>query len=105
MAYPLCTFTFTHSAYIDLFTLLKECNSDAWYGSIPHDKPILLIAGDEDPVGDYGKGVKKVYDSYVRAGIRDIKMKLYKGNRHEILNELDRETVYDDILEWISEHM
>ena len=102
---PWCTYMFTLNAFHQMFEGMLAAADKKEIAKIPKDLPVLLVSGSEDPVGDYGKGVKKVYDSYVRAGIRDIKMKLYKGDRHEILNELDRETVYDDILEWISEHM
>ena len=101
MADPLCTFTFTHSAYIDLFTLLKECNSDAWYGSIPHDKPILLIAGDEDPVGDYGQGPQEIYDRLIDAGQEKVTIDIRHGMRHEPHNEIGREAVYEKYATYI----
>ena len=68
---------------------------------IPKTLPIFLIAGQEDPVGNYGKGVRQVYKSYKNAGILDVDIKLYKGDRHEILNEKDREQVFADILSWM----
>ena len=63
--------------------------------------PIFFVAGKEDPVGNYGKGVDNVYCKYVAAGYEDVKIKLYEGDRHEILNELDRDVVFDDILTWL----
>ena len=62
---------------------------------------ILMISGDEDPVGNYGKGVKQVYRTYKRAGIRNIKVRLYKDDRHELINEIDRVRVFNDVLKWI----
>lgn len=67
---------------------------------IRKDLPVLLVSGAEDPVGDYGKGVEQAYKLYQDAGIEDLQMKLYEGDRHEILNELDREQVYQDLLDW-----
>ena len=62
----------------------------------------LLTAGEEDPVGSFGKGVREV-DSLLReAGVRDLTMRLYPGARHEILNEINRREVYADILDWLS---
>lgn len=61
--------------------------------------PILLVAGDNDPVGEYGKGVKKLYDVYKKAGL-NVSMKLYKGARHEILNEINKKEVISDILDF-----
>ena len=55
-----------------------------------------------DPVGDYGKGVSYVYKTLISAGVRDVRMKLYEGARHELLNEINRQEVYEDILQWIS---
>ena len=64
---------------------------------IPKNLPILFAAGSEDPVGNFGK--------YRAAGIRDVSLQLYTGDRHEILNESDREQVYDDLFEWLAGHM
>ena len=66
---------------------------------------MFLISGEDDPVGDYGRGVRTAYDTYLRAGITDIDCKLYPTDRHEILNELDREIVYGDIYGWLEKHM
>ncbi|MCD8149059.1 MAG: hypothetical protein LUE92_05720 [Clostridiales bacterium] len=52
-------------------------------------------------MGENGKGVKQAYQSYRNAGIQDIHLKLYENDRHEILNETDRDIVYSDILEWL----
>ena len=63
--------------------------------------PVLFISGEMDPVGDCGKGVKRAYESFRKAGVRDVSIKLYPELRHEILNETCRETVYADILQWL----
>ena len=64
--------------------------------------PLLFVSGDMDPVGNYGKGVKQIYENYKISGIKDIDIKLYKDGRHEILNELEYEKVYNDIYNWIA---
>ena len=61
---------------------------------------MLLIAGDMDPVGDYGRGVKKVYARIRAAGCKDVSLKLYPGGRHEILNEINRDAVFQDVLDF-----
>lgn len=66
--------------------------------------PVGLFAGDADPVGAMGKGVKKVYGFFRDAGCEDVTMKLYPGARHEILNETNRQEVYADLLAWLEEH-
>ena len=63
------------------------------------------MSGGQDPVGNYGKGVKKVYDSYKKAGIQDVSMKLYPDDRHEILNELNKDIVYQNVLKWLTQHI
>ena len=94
---PLCTFKFTVSAMGDLITLTKESNRAAWYQNLPKDVPMLLVAGAEDPVGDFGKGVRYVHEHLLAAGI-DATCKLYEGARHEILNDISYEDVVKDIL-------
>jgi alpha-beta hydrolase superfamily lysophospholipase len=100
-----CGFVFTAGAYYDMFNALKEINGPAWPLRIPKDLPVYFFAGDEDPVGDYGKGVEKVYLSVKEAGVKDVSLKLYKGGRHEMLNEANREEVYRDTLEWLEKHL
>ena len=67
--------------------------------------PILLIAGQDDPVGNMGAGVRRTHDAFKRAGIKDVTLKLYPGGRHEMFNELDRQQVFDDLLAWLEAHM
>lgn len=57
--------------------------------------------GSEDPVGDFGKGVRKIYERYKAAGIKDVTLRLYAGDMHELLNETDRDQVYEDLYEWL----
>ena len=66
---------------------------------------MLLMSGDMDPVGHYGKGVEKVFHRLADAGIEDVTLRLYKNGRHEILNELGRETIFDQTIEWMDSHL
>ena len=68
---------------------------------VPQNLPILMVSGAEDPVGDYGKGVHKACDSLKRAGVKNITVKLYENDRHELLNEDDAEVAMEDIWQWI----
>ncbi|BAK98592.1 putative hydrolase [Oscillibacter valericigenes Sjm18-20] len=63
--------------------------------------PVLFVSGEEDPVGERGKGVRRAYQSFHRAGVRDLTMKLYPGARHEILNDVCRTEVYGDLAAWL----
>lgn len=102
---PWCTFPFTVGAYHDMFTGIQFIQKKKNEIRIPKDLPLLLVAGTEDPVGHYGKDVPKLGARYQRLGIQDVSVKLYPGDRHEILNETDRAAVYDDISRWIEKHI
>lgn len=98
-----CTFTFSVSAYNNLFKLLKKVSSGDWAKSVPKSLPIFLIAGTDDPVGAYGEGVREVFLKLQDEEINELKLKLYEGGRHEILNETNREEVWNDINDFASE--
>ncbi len=102
---PKCTFTFTDNGYLGLFEAVRESCSPEGAAAIPVELPILMNSGQEDPVGDLGRGVRKVEELYRKAGIRDLTVMLYENDRHEILNETDRETVYADIEKWMRDRL
>lgn len=97
---PLCGFLFTAQGYGELFRLLQDVSAKSWYRNVPYILPMLLIAGSDDPVGNYGKGVEDVSRGLKKSGHADVSLKLYPKGRHEILNELNKEEVYQDILAW-----
>ena len=99
------TFTFTNAGFKDLMTMLKMVSDERWAFAVPKDVPVYLFAGDMDPVGDYGTGVKKVYDRLAKAGVQNLKIKLYPEGRHEMLNEINRREVYYDVLNWMMERI
>ncbi len=98
---PECGFTFTLNGFDTLIKLIYQLLNKEELNKIPPGLPILLLSGMEDPTGNYGEGVKHIYQEYHDAGILEVKMKLYEGMRHEILNELEKQIVYDDIYQWI----
>ena len=71
-------------------------------GRMNPELPVFFISGDMDPVGENGKGVIRVYNSFLKAGMTDVTMKLYHGGRHEMLNEINSAEVYQDILYWLN---
>ena len=84
-----------------LFNIIgKACSSRA-FSDVKKDLPLLFVAGRDDPVGDYGRGVEKVYKKYIKAGVKDASLRLYEGARHEILNEDCRDCVSEDIFGFI----
>ncbi len=99
---PLCTFPFTVSAMEDLVRLNRDCNRKQWYENIPRELPILLLAGDQDPVGSYGKGITQVCEDLQKTG-HNARYILYPDARHEILNDSTFGQVKDDILAFLAE--
>lgn len=102
---PMCSFLFTCQAYKDFFKTMLDLKSSFWLKRIPKDIPILLLSGREDPVGGRGRGVRRVYKGFCRLGLADVNIRLYDNCRHELLNEKNREQVYQDILLWINSHV
>lgn len=102
---PRCTFQFTLNGFYNLFDTIYYINRPEHFAAIPKDLPLIFLSGEDDPVGNYGAGAKKAYETYVQAGIADIGLKLYPADRHEILNELDKEVVYEDIYGWLQKHL
>lgn len=100
-----CGFLFTNEGYRDLFLLIKRVNTMKWAKSLPQYLPMLLISGADDPVGDYGKGVKKVYTLMMKAGCENVSMRLLHGARHEILNDVKREKVYAILYNWLEKYL
>ena len=97
---PLCGAGFKMSLLRDLISLANTACTSEWASLIPPTLPILLISGAKDVVGFNGKGVINVCDNLEDAGHTPT-CYLYPGDRHEILNEDDRENVYNDILKWL----
>jgi alpha-beta hydrolase superfamily lysophospholipase len=102
---PFCGEVFTAGFFHDLFTGMKIINQPDNIKKIPKELPVYLFSGDKDPVGNNKKGVEQVYNSYKKAGFSDVKLKFYKDGRHEMLNEINRQEVYGDIVGWLNEHV
>lgn len=101
---PLCGGVFTAGFFYDMLTGLKNLNKKENIKMTPKDLPIYLISGDKDPVGKNTKGVLQVYNSYRKAGVMDVVYRFYIDARHEILNEINKEEVYKDIIIWLNKH-
>ena len=98
---PLCGGISSAGLFRDMMTGLKFIGNRANIAKMNKELPVFLIAGSMDPVGDYGKAVKKVYQMFLDAGMKQVSMKLYENDRHEILNEDDRDQVFADVLKWL----
>ena len=104
IADDMCGCPFTAGAYATLFDLVERASRLDLAMGVPKDLPMFYIAGAEDPVGDSGDGVRDAIEVMRAAGVADIKIKLYDGMRHEILNEGDRAQVFEDVLSWLEGH-
>lgn len=101
---PKCGHNFTASAYYDLLSgayyLSKQKNINKTL-----NVPILIFSGDKDPVGENSKGVIRVYNMLEKAGIDNVKIRLFKDGRHEMLNEINKDEVYYFILDWLENNI
>lgn len=102
---PLCGFLCTNGFFLDMLTGIEFANSKKNAETLPKDLPIMIISGDQDPVGNMGKDIYKVFKLYKNAGLADVKMELVPGARHELLNETNRKETYSTISNWLSEHL
>lgn len=96
----LCGFRFTAKAYNDFFKIIHSLAINKNAQGIVKSLPILITSGEVDPVGGK-KACEKLLFKYESARIVDTSLKLYPNDRHEILNELDKETVYKDLADWM----
>lgn len=103
IADPMCGFVCTASLYRDMMGGVKFVTTQSNIDKMDKTKPIYFMSGAEDPVGDYGVGVDRAYKAFCKAGLHDVKIRLYPGGRHEMLNETNHLEVYKDILDWINE--
>ena len=102
---PLCGFVASVSLFRDMMGGIKYISDPKNIAKMNKDTPILFIAGGADPVGENGKGVERAYKAFCKAGMRDVFMRIYPDARHEILNELNHEEVFRDVLNWINEKL
>ena len=102
---PLRIEDFSLSVFIDILKGSKKISKPETFENTPKTLPIYIFSGDKDPVGEMGKGVKKVAKNYKKASVQDVTLKLYKGGRHEMLNEANRKEVQKDLLNWLNERI
>ena len=100
----MCGFAFTVNGYYNMFLGISEILRDENLRRMPKKLPVLFVAGEEDPVGNFGKGVQNVARRFREIGMERVACRLYPKDRHEILNELDKEQVYADIFAWMEQN-
>lgn len=102
---PYCGITFTSGYFRDFFRGLKEIHQAEHIKRIRKDLPIFVFSGEADPVGGLGRGVRKLIRMYEELGLQNVSSKLYPGGRHEMLNEVNRDEVMDDIAAWLNKQV
>ena len=100
LADPLRNHPVTTSFYLDLMQLVRFVQSEKCYRGWSKKVPTLLIAGDDDPVGNYGKGPMQVYKKLKKHGVEDVSLHIFGNARHELINEVNKDEVYSSLLQW-----
>ncbi|WP_010647485.1 alpha/beta hydrolase [Oceanobacillus massiliensis] len=102
---PFTGFIPTGRFFYDLLTGILTMQSKKQNKYIRKDLPLLLISGDADPIGNYAKGVWKTANLYKKSGLQNVSVMLYTDGRHELLNEINREEVFESIIKWINHQL
>ncbi len=105
IADPYCGGIFTLGFFEDLIKGVDYVNSETAISKISKQLPVFFFAGEKDPVGNYSKGVTEVIEKFKKAGIGNITSKFYKDGRHESLNEINRDKVFNDVLAWLNKNL
>ncbi len=102
---PLCAYRSSNGFFRDLLNGIELAHSKASLCLLNKNLPILIISGDKDPVGEGGKGPYRLYKMYKKEGMTNLTLKLYKGARHELLNEINRVEVMEFLYRWLNEQI
>ena len=105
IAHPSCGFTASTGLLRDLLTGIRFIEQKQNLAKMNKDLPVLFIAGSDDPVGNYGKGVTRAAEEFRKAGMKHVACRLFPLGRHEILNEINRREVYDFTAKWLGEQL
>lgn len=101
IAHPLCGFTASAGLLRDLVKGIHFVEQPNHLAAMRKNLPVFFIAGGDDPVGNYGKGVQKTAEAFRKAGLTDVSVRIYPLCRHEILNEINRQEIFEDISQWL----
>ncbi len=97
-----CGHSFSVGGFSDLLDLMQSLEKDEEIDKMPKDLPILLMAGSKDPVSNNSKGIKALANTLKKRGLKNVNVIIYQGARHEILNEINREEVMEDISKYLN---
>lgn len=102
VADPLCGFECSVATWISMLDALTRIASDKALAAMDKSKPIYVVSGLEDPIGEKGKGVKRLLAAYKKHGFGNVTSKFYPDARHEIFNETNRDEVTADFIGWLN---
>ncbi len=98
---PLCNFLFSFNGYYQMLKGMETLTHEERLAAMDKNLPVLFASGTGDPVGNFGQGVCQVYQQFLEAGMQNVDLKLYPGDRHEILHEKNKDQVYEDLYDWM----
>ena len=104
-AHPLCGFTASAGLLRDMLQGMYAIEQKENLAKMNPKLPVFFIAGGDDPVGSYGKGVHTCAEAFRKAGMEDVSVRIYPLCRHEILNEINKEEIFEDVLQWIEKYL
>ena len=99
--HPLCGFTVSAGLLREMMKGIHHIQKKENLGKMKKELPVFFIAGGDDPVGSYGKGIHKCVEEFKKAGMENVSCRVYPLCRHEILNEINREEIFEDVWQWI----
>ena len=103
VAHPLCGFTASAGLLREMMKGIHYIEQPENLAAMKKDLPVFFIAGGDDPVGSYGKGIHKCVAEFQKVGMTDVSVRVYPLCRHEILNEINKEDIFADVANWIFE--
>ena len=105
IAHPSCGFTATTGLLRDMLTGIRFIEKKENLAKMDKDLPVLFIAGGDDPVGNYGKGVLRAAEEFQKAGMKHVEKRIFPLGRHEILNETNKQEVYEFTANWMEKQI
>ena len=98
---PRCGFVLSTEFFYDFARFMRRLHQQSTIRAIPPDLPVYIVAGANDPVSQYGRGIQRLLRQYAKVGIREVTHYIYPNGRHELLNDLNRNEVIEDIVAWL----
>ena len=99
-----CNYVLSNNFYRHFMKGLVKLHKDKGNSNVDKDKPLLIISGDKDPVGDFGKGVIRLDKFYKKIGVKSVKTVLLEDSRHECHHDIKREDFYKTVIGFIEEN-